>query len=80
MNLQNMTLSQLAYAIRKDWGSKVNFAAKPYLEAMTCLESVSDSYGMDSGKSIVLYFLCNASTYRGETAKLIKAELKRRCK
>lgn len=69
-------LYEIAREIRKDWGSKVNFAAKPYLEAMECLNSVTDSYGYDNGKSVVLYFLCNASTWRGDTAKRVKAELK----
>lgn len=69
-------LYQIASEIRKDWGKKVNFAAKPYLEAMECLNSVTDSYGYDTGKSVVLYFLCNASTWRGDTAKRVKAELK----
>jgi hypothetical protein len=43
---------------------------------MATLDSVNDNYGWDSGKMIVLYFLSNASTWRGETAKRIKAELK----
>lgn len=69
-------LYEIAREIRKDWGSKVYFGAKPYLDAMASLDSVNDNYGWDSGKSIVLYFLGNASTWRGETAKRIKAELK----
>jgi hypothetical protein len=69
-------LYEIAQEVRKDWGSKVNFAAKPYLEAMECLHSMSDKYGYDSARSIVLYFLSNASTWRGDTAKRIKAELK----
>lgn len=69
-------LSEIAREIRKDWGSKVYFGARPYLEAMYSLNSVSDKYGYDSAKSIVLYFLSNASTWRGETAKRVKAELK----
>ena len=32
----------------------------------------------DSGRSIVRYFLGNAGTWRGDVAKAIKAELKRR--
>jgi hypothetical protein len=43
---------------------------------MACLESVNDNYGWDSGKSIVLYFLGNASSWRGEVAREIKKELK----
>jgi len=75
----NRTLYQIASEIRKDW-KNVNFAAKPYLDAMAQLESVSQNYGWDSGKSIVLYFLGNANAWRGEKAKEIKAELKAMCK
>jgi hypothetical protein len=69
-------LYEIAREIRKDWGAKVYFGAKPYLDAMASLTSVNDNYGFDSGKSIVLYFLGNASTWRGETAKRVKKELK----
>ena len=68
-------LHEIAREIRKDW-KNVHFGAKPYLDAMVSLDSVNDNYGWDSGKTIVLYFLGNASTWRGETAKRIKAELK----
>ena len=70
------SLNVIASEIRNDWKS-VNYGAKPYLDAMGCLENVSDNFGMDTGKSIVLYFLSNASTWRGETAKRVKAELKK---
>lgn len=69
-------LSEIAREIRKDWGAKVNFAAKPYLEAMLSLDTIQDKYGYDDGDSIVRYFLVNANTWRGETAKRVKAELK----
>ena len=70
----------IANEIRKDWkksvsGTDLNYAAKPYLEAMESLNSINDRYFEDSGKSIVAYFLSNASSYRGETAKAIKKEL-----
>jgi len=67
-------LYEVAEEIRKDW-KNIYFGAKPYLDAMSCLESINDNYGWDSGKSIVLYFLANASTWRGETARRIKKEL-----
>lgn len=70
------SLSTIAAEIRKDWGSKVNFAAKPYLSAMAGLDSIDDQYGYDDARSIVLYFLSNAGSWRGENAKRIKAELK----
>jgi len=72
-------LSEIAREIRIDW-KPVYFGAIPYLDAMSTLNSIADNYGMDSAKSIVLYFLSNASTWRGETAKRIKAELKAMCK
>ena len=73
-------LYEIANEIKKDWRtakSGIYFGAVPYLNAMSCLNSIQDNYGMDSGKSIVLYFLSNASTWKGETAKRIKAELKK---
>lgn len=68
-------LYDIANEIRKDW-KKVYFGAVPYLQAMAQLQSVNDDYGMDSGKSVVNYFLSNASTWRGDTARRVKKELK----
>ena len=69
-------LCEIAKEIRSDWGSKIYFGAKPYLSAMMSLNSVDDKYGLDDARSIVNYFLTNASTWRGEVAKRVKAELK----
>ena len=79
MNLETLSLSEISAIIRKDW-KKVNYAAKPYLEAMESLHSVKSAFGFFSGKSIVLYFLSNAGTWRGEIAKAVKLELKNRTK
>ena len=68
-------LWQIAKEIRRNW-TNVWFGAKPYLDAMGMLNSIDDDYGLDSGESIVLYFLANAPTWRGETARRIKKELK----
>ena len=70
-------INHIAGEISLDW-AKVNFAAQPYLDAMFRLESIDDSYMFDTGRSIVAYFLSNASGYRGETARKLKAELKAR--
>lgn len=72
-------ISAIAWEIRRLW-SKPYFGAVPYLDAMFSLDRISDNYGCDSGKSVVLYFLANASTWRGPDAKRIKAELKQLCK
>lgn len=68
-------LYEIAREIKNDW-KNVYFGAKPYLDAMATLDSINDMYMFDTAKSIVLYFLGNAATWRGETAKRIKAELK----
>lgn len=65
----------IARDIYKVW-PKVNYAAKPYLEAMADLTSIEDKYGYDNARSIVLYFLSNASSFRGDEAKALKLELK----
>jgi len=68
-------LYQIAREIVSDWRQPY-FGAVPYLQAMLQLESIKSKYGMDDADTIVLYFLANAATWRGETAKRIKAELK----
>ena len=45
----------------------------PYVRS---LDGIKDSYGYDSAASIVRYFLSNASSWRGDVAKRVKAELK----
>lgn len=69
------TLSEIANEIRKDW-TKMYFGAVPYVDAMSILDSINDNYFMDSAKSVVLYFLANAGTWRGDVARRVKAELK----
>lgn len=69
-------LYQIAREIRADW-KKPYFGAVPYLEAMHGLSGVAGSfYGADPADHIVRYFLCNAKTWRGDTARRVKAELK----
>ncbi len=65
----------IAKEIRANW-KNVYFAAKPYLDAMDSLATIEDKYYCDSAESVILYFLCNAGTWRGEDARRIKAELK----
>ena len=72
----NRPLYEIASEIKKDW-TKVNYGAKPYLEAMAELTHVTDKYYEDSAHGIICYFLSNASQWRGETAKRVKAELKK---
>jgi hypothetical protein len=69
------SLNTIAHEIRADW-TKPYFGAVPYLDAMRHLETVHDKYYYDDAQSVVLYFLANATTWKGETARRIKAELK----
>ena len=69
------SLSAIAREIRKDWGVKVNYAARPYLDAMGSLDTFTDRYGEDSATMVVAYFLSNATSWRGEVARRIKSEL-----
>ena len=73
--MENRTLSTIAREISSDW-KKVNFAAVPYLQAMATMESPQDNFGYDSGQSVVIYFLSNAGSWRGDVARRIKKELK----
>jgi hypothetical protein len=73
------TLSTIAREIAGDWaprGKGIYFGAVPYLQALAQLETVDDMYGADDARGIVRYFLCNATTWRGEVARRVKAELR----
>ena len=71
-------INELARMVEQDWGPNVSFAARPYLDAMRSLRSVNAKYGLDDGKTIVAYFLSNATGWRGPVAKAVKKELRRR--
>ena len=68
-------LYEIAKDIRKHW-PKIYFGAVPYVDAMRELNTINDKYFADSAKSVVLYFLSNASSWRGDDARRIKKELK----
>ena len=69
-------LYEIAADIRADW-KHVYYGARPYLDALDELDRVTDIYGVESARWIVLYFLSNASTWKGSKAREIKAELRR---
>ena len=68
-------IQEIASEILQDW-KKPYFGAIPYIEAMLQLNTIHDNYYLDTAESVVIYFLANAQTWRGETAKRIKAELR----
>ncbi len=79
---KHRSLATIAREIKQNW-VKPYFGAVPYLNAMMGLDQITDQYGADDAESIVLYFLSNASSFRGPIARILKAELKailQRCK
>ena len=68
-------VNTIANEILSTW-KKPYFSAVPYLNAMQNLHTINDMYMYDDGKSIVRYFLANASNFKGEDAKRLKLELK----
>lgn len=75
MTQATRSLNTIHREIIKDW-VKPFYGAVPYLDAMRHLDTMQDKYYYDDAKGVVLYFLANASTWKGETARAIKAELK----
>lgn len=72
-------IHKIAKEINDTWskqGTGVNFAARPYLNAMLVLDGPRDTYGNDSADTILHYFLSNARSFRGPDAKRLKTEIK----
>ena len=69
------SINVIARDIRRDW-TKPYFGAVPYLDAMCDLTDLGDRYYADTADMIVRYFLANATAWRGDKARAIKAELK----
>jgi len=77
-NKQNKrTFAEIAREIKQTW-KNVYFGAKPYLQAMATIDSSDKNapYMLETAEDIVIYFLANATYWRGEDARRIKAELK----
>jgi len=72
------SISEIARDIKRSpwWRSNASIYARDYIEAMSCINSIDDQYGLDSGESVVLYALSNMNTFKGEEARAIKLELK----
>lgn len=75
--LPDLRVWQVANIITSTWKNPY-FAAVPYLDAMKSMNDVDEMYGAESGTMVVLYFLANAQRWRGDVARRVKAELRRR--
>ena len=83
VSLKDADLSEISSIIRADLkaqGKKIPFGAEPYLDALDTMGDISEKYFEDDGSSIVAYTLSNLASYRGETARQVKAELNARFK
>ena len=70
------TLREIAIEIERECSDKQwYYYAEAYVTPMKSLESMSDRFYEDSAESIVSYALANLTSWRGETARAIKAEL-----
>lgn len=72
-------LYEIAREIRQDYAAKgqpVYFSAKPYVDALAQLGGMEDRFFEDSAYSVVTYLLGNLTTWRGEVATRVRAELK----
>lgn len=72
-------LSAIAAEIERDYraqGKSVFYAAAPYVRAMRSMDTMNDRFYEDSAVSVVTYALSNLSSWRGEVATRVKAELK----
>lgn len=70
---------EIAEDIRADYADRrksVHWSAAPYVEAMRYLDTMQDSYFEDDAHSVMTYALSNLSSWRGETAKRVKAEMR----
>lgn len=64
------------YRLKGQWPQgQISIAANAYLGPMLYLDKITDNYEQDSGESVVAYFLNNATVWKGEDARRIKAEL-----
>lgn len=70
------SLGEIAAEIERDCSGKSWYVyAEAYVTPMKSLHSITDTYYADSASSIVSYALANLGSWRGETARRIKAEL-----
>lgn len=74
--MSHKPLYQYAGTIKRNWGT-VASEAKPYVDAMYQLDQITDNFGADSAREIVIRFLVNSRGWKGDTARDVKKELKK---
>lgn len=77
--MNHRPIHDIGFEIISDYGQRgkpVYYAAVPYVNAMLSLTTLSDRYYEDDARTVLTYALSNLGTWRGETAKRVKAEIK----
>ena len=82
----NHTIAEIAHVCCANWtklpirGTREfdEHQAGHYLNAMFTMETIDDGYGCDTGDTTIRYFLSNVSSWRGDVARSVKAELHHR--
>ena len=75
------SIRALSYVIDQECSTKEFYRyAKPYVVAMSNIRDINENYYADTAESVVLYALGNLTSWRGETARLVKAQLKEHLK
>ena len=79
--VQNRFLYEVANEIKSDWpnANDPHDPAGHYVKAMGELRYITDDYYADDARTVVLYFLSNARSWRGPVAQRVKKELKALC-
>jgi hypothetical protein len=75
----NRQIYEIANEIISDWQNPSPHAI-PYIRALKQLTDMNSQFGSESAASVILYFLSNASSWKGEVARRIKSELNLMCK
>ena len=83
-DLRSATETEIVDLIRTDWRT-MSASSRAYYDAMLDqnalgLSWVTDAYYADGRGEIAYRFLGDATSWRGETARAVKAEMKRRLK
>ena len=73
---QHRPLNAIAAEIQRDWRTRLNGSAIPYIEGLSELRHARDRWYLETGADAIQGFLNNAQTWRGEVARRVKLELK----
>ena len=68
------TPAEIVAAIRADW-ARPYFGAVPYLDALEAVPTWDTRIGFETARDVAPYLLSNLRTWKGETARTVKAQL-----